>query len=156
MSFTTFWYEALPFKISCCRDELWKHPWHSSCLSYFPWCLEKVYILFPAKDKASGMSTQGFWFCTLCTIFVVALICLSSCGVVRDYCSITLERRAGVPYKTNLLKALAPKFIQCRCREALICSTLIQQGPFAEQGLSSDVAILPMCLRHSFNPHCSH
>lgn len=99
MSFSMFLYDALPFKISCCGDELWKHSWHSSCLSYFPCCPREGLYLLSSKR-------QGFWDGnsrvsdphSLCTIFVVALICLSSSGVVRDYCSITLERRAELEF----------------------------------------------------------
>lgn len=159
MSFAVFWYEALPFKISCYRDELWKHSWHSSCLSYFPWCLRKGLYLVSSQR-------QGFWdgnsrlsvLHSLRTIFLVVLICLNSSGVVRDYCSLALERRGELEFivKQTYLrlwllnspvqmqrssKLHYPDPTECLCRAR---AQLESSSPFS------------VSLRYSFNRRCGH
>lgn len=159
MSFAMFWYEALPFKISCYRDELWNHSWHCSCLSYFPWCLRKGLYLVSSQR-------QGFWdgnsrvsvLHTLCTIFVVVLICLSSSGIARDYCSLTLERRGELEFtvkQTCLRLWLLNSPVQMKTSSKLYypdpTDCLCRARAQLESGNSSSVS-----LRYSFNPHCGH
>lgn len=71
-------------------------------------------ILFPAKDKASGMEIQGCLFCILFAQFLLWLWSASAPLVWSEMAAASLlrgeGRRAGVHCKTNLLKALAPKF----------------------------------------------
>ena len=54
MSFTRFWYEALPFNIFYCSDKLSEYSWHSSCLRYFPCCVRRGLWFFPSQR-------QGCW-----------------------------------------------------------------------------------------------
>lgn len=115
MSFTRFWYEALPVNISYCNDELSECSRHSSCLRYFSCCARGgLYFFFLAKDRGcwEGNSRVSVLHSPY-AISVVAGICLGFSAVVRDYCSISLVRRgerAGAACEANLLKVLAPNF----------------------------------------------
>lgn len=97
MSFTTFWYEALPFNISYCSDELSEYSRHSSCLRYFPCCVRRHLYFFPSRRQGcwEGNSRVSVLHSPY-TISVVAVICFSFSAVVRDYCSISLKERGDL------------------------------------------------------------
>lgn len=112
MSFTTFWYEALPFNISYCSDELSEYSRHSSCLRYFPCCVRRHFFFFSQlKTRLLGREFKSLCpalslhnFC--CGCYLLQLLCCSQGQLQHQPGG---KERAGA-CKANIPKALAPNF----------------------------------------------
>lgn len=87
MSFTRFWYEALPFNISYWNDELSAYSQHKSRLRYFPCCVRRgLYFFLSQRQGCWVVNSRVFVLHSPYTISVVPVICFSFPAVVRDYC----------------------------------------------------------------------
>lgn len=172
MSFTRFWYEALPFNISYWNDKLSAYSQHRSCLRYFPCCVGRGLYFFASQRQGcwegnSRVSVLHFPY----TISTVAVICLSFLDVVRDYWrrkrgggegemeewTEKEERRAGARCKANLIKALAPNFTSSHADKHSVIVLWSTMLPLQSEDLAWKKYLLPAYLfGHNFNPCFSY
>lgn len=140
---------SLPFNTSCSRDELWKCSWQSSCLSYFPGVQERFISCFQPKTRLLGWQFQGAGS-ALSAQFLLCLWSASAPLVQSETTAASLWRGE----LESLVKQTCSRLWLLNSPVQMQGSTKLQ-CPDPTGGLcraSLDVAILPVCLRHS----CSH